>query len=92
MSQEIWGYRRQDGKLGIRNYVAIMSAMDNSNPTARRVASVVRGTQPVCPTFGRAAMGADVEQHMRPMVNMGTNPNVDGAVIISLFRSPCGRR
>lgn len=87
MSQEIWGYRRKDGKLGIRNYVAIMSAMDNSNPTARRVASVVRGTQPVCPTFGRAAMGADVEQHLRTMVNMGTNPNVYGAVVISLFRS-----
>jgi len=87
MSQEIWGYRRKDGKFGIRNYVAILSAMDNSNPTARRVAAIVRGTQPVCPTFGRASMGADVEQHLRTVVNMGTNPNVYGAVVISLFRS-----
>jgi altronate dehydratase large subunit len=87
MSQEISGYRRQDGTFGIRNYVAIISAMDNANPTARRVASVVRGVQPVCPTFGRGAMGADLEQHLRTMVNMGTNANVYGAVVVSLFRS-----
>jgi altronate dehydratase large subunit len=87
MSQELWGYRRKDGKLGVRNYVAIISGMDNSNPTARRVASVVRGVQPVCPTFGRASMGPDLEQHIRTVVNTGTNPNIYGAVVISLFRS-----
>ncbi|MBI5967925.1 MAG: UxaA family hydrolase [Deltaproteobacteria bacterium] len=87
MIQEFWGYRRKDRKFGIRNYVAIISAMDNSNPTVRRVASIVRGTQAVCPTFGRGSMGPDLDQHLRTVVNIGTNPNVYGAVVISLFRS-----
>jgi altronate dehydratase large subunit len=87
MSQELWGYRRNGGEFGIRNYVAIISAMDNSNPAARRIASIVRGTMPVCPTFGRASMGPDLEQHIRTLVNTGTNANVYGAVVVSLFRS-----
>ena len=38
------GYARANGTYGIRNHVAIISAMDNSNFIARRVAAQVSGT------------------------------------------------
>jgi altronate dehydratase large subunit len=81
---QLWGYARPDGGIGIRNYVAVIAAMDNSAPTARRVAAAVRGAMPVTPSFGRGNMGADRVQHVNTLIGMGTSPNVYGAVVISL--------
>lgn len=78
------GYRRADGRFGIRNHVVVISAMDNANPVVRRVAEQVAGAVPICPTFGRGQLGADYRQHVRTLVGLGTNPNVFGAVVISL--------
>ena len=41
-AQEFQGYRRPDGQVGIRNRLAVIAAMDNVNPVARRIASLVR--------------------------------------------------
>ncbi|MHB8156671.1 MAG: UxaA family hydrolase [Desulfocucumaceae bacterium] len=81
---ELWGFQRKNGEMGIRNYVAVISAMDNSNPVARRVANSVQGAVALTPGFGRAMLGEDYEQHKKTLVGLGTNPNVYGAVIISL--------
>lgn len=81
---QLWGYPRPDGDIGIRNYVAIISAMDNSNPTVRRVAAAVRGAVAVTCSFGRGLMAEDLALHERTLIGMGTNPNVYGAVVISL--------
>jgi altronate dehydratase large subunit len=78
------GYKRPDGRMGIRNHVIVVSTMDNANPTVRRVASIVRGVVPVCSTFGRANMGDDIPIHFRVLANMATHPNVYGVIIISL--------
>lgn len=81
---QLWGYARPDGNIGIRNHVAVISAMDSSNPTVRRVVQAVKGTIGVAPSFGRGEMGDDLAQHVRTLVGLGTNPNVYGAVVISL--------
>lgn len=81
---QLWGYARPDGQIGIRNYVAIVAVMDNSCPTARRVASAVRGAVPVAPGAGRGLIGIDIEQHFQTLIGMGSSPNVYGAVVISL--------
>ena len=36
MTDHFLGYRRADGRVGVRNFVAILSAMDNTNPSAER--------------------------------------------------------
>ena len=46
-TQEFWGYRRPDGQIGIRNRLAVIAAMDNVNPVARRIASLVRELLPL---------------------------------------------
>jgi len=80
----LWGYRRPDGGAGIRNYVAVISAMDNSNPVVRRVAGAVNGAVALAPSFGRAMLGEDYEQHKNTLIGMGINPNVFGAIVVSL--------
>ncbi|MFR6693302.1 MAG: UxaA family hydrolase [Dysosmobacter sp.] len=49
-----FAYARANGKFGIRNHVAVISAMDNSNFIARRVAACVTGTVEVCPALAGA--------------------------------------
>ena len=39
MLPEIMGYRRPDGRFGIRNHIAVIATMDNANPTVRRICS-----------------------------------------------------
>lgn len=80
----LWGYRRKCGDIGIRNHVAVIAAMDNSNPVARRVARSLNGAVALAPSFGRAMLGDDYEQHKNTLIGMGCNPNTYGAVVISL--------
>ena len=47
------GYRRADGRVGSRNHIAIVAAMDNVNPVARRIAAAVPGAVAVTSAFGR---------------------------------------
>lgn len=83
-TDQFLGYRRGDGGVGIRNLVALVTVMDNSNPVSRRIAAQVAGTLPLCPSFGRAQMGDDWEQHVRALAGLGGNPNVYGAIVVSL--------
>lgn len=91
MKETFWGYRRANGSVGVRNHVAIISAMDNSNFAARRVSAGVEGTVPVCPCFGRGEVGEDLEQHIAILGGIGANPNVYSAVIVSLEPMIAGR-
>ncbi len=79
-----WGYRRPQGPPGGRNHLAIVSAMDNSNPIVRRIGALVRDTTSVNTSFGRALMGEDAEQHWRVMGHTAAHPNVGAAIIVSL--------
>lgn len=91
MKNTFWGYERANGAVGIRNHVAIISAMDNANFVARRASAAVKGTVPVCPCFGRGEVGADLEQHIAILGGIGANPNVYGAVVVSLEPVIAGR-
>ena len=81
---QLYGFRRPDGGIGIRNYVAVIAVMDNSSPTVRRIAASVRDGVAIAPGAGRGLMGEDWAQHVRTLIGLGTNPNVAGAVVVSL--------
>ncbi|MGM9521585.1 MAG: UxaA family hydrolase [Oscillospiraceae bacterium] len=91
MRTTFFGFERANGSVGVRNHVAVISAMDNSNFVARRVCQQVRGTVPVCPCFGRGEVGDDLEQHIAILGGVGANPNVYSAVIVSLEPVIAGR-
>jgi altronate dehydratase large subunit len=82
--QQFYGYRRPDGTIGIRNYVLIISAMDNVNPVARRIAACVQGSVAIAAGYGRGMVGEDQAQHDRTLSGFGTNPNAAAAVVVSL--------
>lgn len=78
------GFRRPSGEPGVRNHLAIISAMDNTNPLVRRICSLRKDLIAVNTSFGRALMGEDEKQHFRVMGHLAGHPNVGAAIIIGL--------
>lgn len=91
MMASFLGFPRPDGGVGIRNHVAVIAAMDNVNPVARRICEQVAGTVPVCVAYGRGQYGADLEQHDRVLINYGCHPNVAAVLIIGLEAKTASR-
>jgi altronate dehydratase large subunit len=88
---KLTAYRRADGRVGIRNYLAVIAATDAANPVARRIAAAVPGAVAITPLYGRGQLGADLAQSVRTMIGLGSNPNVYGTLVVSL-ETVAGRR
>ena len=87
MTDTFPGYPRADGRVGVRNVVAVLSAMDNTNPSAERIASMVRGTAVLATPFGRGQIGADFEVTLRTLSGIAGHPNVAAVLVLSLSRA-----
>lgn len=78
------GYRRQDGKVGVRNHVLILPTITCATQTAQRITELVHGTVTFIHQHGCAQVGVDYEQTFRTYVGLGKNPNVYGVVVLGL--------
>ena len=78
------GYRRADGKAGIRNHVLILSAVVCANRVARGIADMVSGAVWVEHQNGCTQLGADLDLSKRVLVAHGAHPNVFGVVVVGL--------
>ena len=78
------GYRRANGRVGVRNHVIILPLDDISNAAAEGVARNVQGTMALPHPYGRLQFGADLELHFRTLIGTGSNPNVAAVVVIGI--------
>jgi (2R)-sulfolactate sulfo-lyase subunit beta len=78
------GFRRPDGRVGVRNLVAIIPVDDLSNAVCQNVATVVPGTLALPHHYGRLQYGADLDLTFRTLIGSGANPNVAAAVVIGI--------
>jgi (2R)-sulfolactate sulfo-lyase subunit beta len=83
-AQPLTGYRRPDGRVGIRNHVLIIAVDDLSNAVVESVATAIPGTLPLAHPYGRLQFGADLDLFFRTMIGTGANPNVAAAVVIGI--------
>jgi (2R)-sulfolactate sulfo-lyase subunit beta len=84
MVEELFGYRRENGRVGVRNHVVILPVDDISNAACEAVASHIEGTFALPHSYGRLQYGEDLELHFRTMIGTGSNPNVAAAVVIGI--------
>src|ERR1700761_7054574 len=82
--RKIWGYRRENGRVGVRNYVAILPLDDISNAACEAVAAHIQGTIALPHAYGRLQFGADLDLHFRTMIGTGANPNVAACIVIGI--------
>ena len=83
-SQTFYGYRRKNGRAGIRNHVVILPVDDISNAAAEMVGNNIKGTLAIPHSYGRLQFGADLELFFRTIIGTGRNPNVAAVVVIGI--------
>ena len=92
MSQhKFTGYRRENGRVGIRNHVIILPLDDLSNAACEAVANNIKGTMAIPHPYGRLQFGADLDLHFRTLIGTGCNPNVAAVIVIGIEPGWTGR-
>jgi (2R)-sulfolactate sulfo-lyase subunit beta len=85
------GFRRADGRVGVRNHVLILPLDDLSNAACESVANNVKGTMAIPHAYGRLQFGADLDLFFRTIIGTGANPNVAAVVVIGIEDGWTGR-
>ena len=81
---QFWGYRRAEGRPGIRNHVLILPTCACGSESSRIVASQVRGAVNIVFNTGCSDVAANTEMSQKVLTGFACNPNVYGVVIIGL--------
>ena len=84
MQKTFWGFRRENGRVGIRNHVIILPLDDLSNAACEAVANNIKGTLALPHAYGRLQFGEDLDLHFRTLIGVGCNPNVAAVVVIGI--------
>ena len=78
------GYRRPDGRIGIRNHVLVLSTCGCANVVARRIAAAVPGAMAIPCAKGCGQVGSGIDIMRRCLVNLALNPNVFATLLVGL--------
>jgi (2R)-sulfolactate sulfo-lyase subunit beta len=72
--RKVWAYRRENGRVGVRNHVVILPVDDISNAACEAVANNIKGTIALPHAYGRLQFGEDLDLHFRTMIGTGRQP------------------
>lgn len=91
INMRVSGWRRENGRVGVRNHVLILPLDDLSNNACEAVAHNVKGALAVPHAYGRLQFGEDLEVFFRTLIGTGSNPNVAAVVVIGIEPAWTGR-
>lgn len=80
---KISGYRRSEGRVGIRNHVVVLSSVHCASEVARKIATLT-GTIPITHFLGCLEHSEESEQTRRVLAGVLSNPNVAAALVVGL--------
>ncbi|KJR47959.1 Altronate dehydratase [Desulfosporosinus sp. I2] len=81
---KILGYRRPDGKVGIRNHILIIPTSVCASTVASNIAAQIPEAVALPNQHGCCQIGADHEQTVRTLIGFGKNPNVAAVLVVGL--------
>lgn len=80
---EFLGYRRADGRVGVRNHVAVVSTVLCSSAVIRQIAEVT-GAMAVTHEAGCGELGPEKEHTERVLRGVVTHPNMGAVLVVGL--------
>ena len=80
----VMAWRRENGRVGVRNHVLILPVDDISNAACESVANNIKGTLAIPHSYGRLQFGEDLDLHFRTIIGTGANPNVAAVIVIGI--------
>lgn len=78
------GYKRADGRIGVRNYIAVIPSVFCANKVAEKIAQNIEGAICLKHGVGCSQVGEDLEQTARALINLANHPNIGGVLIVGL--------
>src|SRR3546814_17744926 len=81
-AQKFFGFRRENGRVGIRNHVVILPLDDLSNAACEKVANNIDGCLALPHHYGRLQFGEDRELHFRTLIGHGSRPHFPPVYVI----------
>jgi altronate dehydratase large subunit len=78
------GYRRRDGRAGVRNHVLVLPTVQCANGVVRRIGQRVPGAVAVPHVYGCSQLGDDLAQTTRVLEEFAGHPNVAAVLLVSL--------
>lgn len=78
------GYRRKNGQVGSRNYVAIIPTVFCANEIAAAIERQTNITKALLHHKGCCQLPPDLESTTDSLIRLGENPNVGGVLLVSL--------
>lgn len=78
------GYRRKDGSVGSRNYVAVIPSVTCANDVANAICREVQGTVTYMHHQGCCQLPPDLDRITDTLISLGKSPNVGAVLIVSL--------
>lgn len=80
-----WGYHRENGDVGARNYLLILSGLFSANSVCERVARTLRHSIPLTHPLGRCQIAPDLERTLETLVGQGLNANAGAVLVIDHY-------
>jgi altronate dehydratase large subunit len=80
----IKGYRRPNGKSGIRNHLLLMPTVVCANQVVTKIEQQIPGSIAIPHQHGCSQVGEDKDRTHKVLVGMGRNPNVGAVLLVSL--------
>src|ERR1041385_147234 len=84
INKKVMAYRRENGRVGVRNHVIILALDDISNACVEKCAAMVPGTMALPHAYGRLQFGEDLDLFFRTIIGTGANPNVAAVIVIGI--------
>jgi len=78
------GYPRQNGSVGTRNYIGVISTVTCANDVTWWISQQVRGCAPFLHDQGCGQTQPDLNQVTRTLISIGWNPNLASVLLVSL--------
>jgi altronate dehydratase large subunit len=78
------GYRRADGRVGVRNHVVVLSTVVCANAVVERIVQQTPGAAPITHPHGCGHLGADFELAVDTLTRTGSHPNVAAVLVVGL--------
>lgn len=88
-SMQFMGYRRPDGRVGIRNHILILPASVCASDTTRMIAAQLEGAVTFNNQNGCSQTQSDQKLTMDIMAGFAANPNIYGTIVVSLGCENC---
>lgn len=84
MEKTFMGYRRENGTVGVRNYVAVIPSVFCADRTAELIAEGTEGVIALTHPVGCTQVGFDFELTARTLIAMGCHPNIAAVLVVGL--------